>query len=36
MPSPTPAELRVFAARMQKQARAQMAKRGRKGKGSAS
>jgi len=32
---PTPARLRAFAARMQKEARARMAKRGRKGKGSA-
>jgi hypothetical protein len=32
--SPTPAELRAFAARMQKDLQAQMLKRGRKGKGS--
>jgi hypothetical protein len=34
MPSPTPAELRAFAARMEKERRAHMAKLGRKGKGS--
>jgi len=35
MPPRTPAALRAFAARMEKEARAQMRKRGRKGKGSA-
>jgi hypothetical protein len=34
MPSPTPAELRALAARMQKEAQALMRRRGRKGKGS--
>jgi len=34
MPSPTPAGLRAFAARMEKERRAHMAKLGRKGKGS--